>query len=99
MGIALFRFDLWDKLSEFLEGHFVFMTLMSFLHASPFGGRKGSEAETRLCLQDLRLCTEVPVLGKVTGRGHLVETKNTTTHFCKSPAHEQTDFLVWEADC
>lgn len=41
------------------------------------------EAEVRLCLQDIQLCTEVPPLGKVTGRGHLVEAKNTTTYFCK----------------
>lgn len=42
------------------------------------------EAEVRLCLQDIQLCTEVPLLGKVTGRGHLVEAKNTTTHFCNT---------------
>lgn len=53
-GIVFYLFGLGDMPSQFLEGHFIFMVLMSFSRLpSPLGERKGvgGKAEIRLCLK------------------------------------------------
>lgn len=92
-------FDLWDIPTQCLEGHFLFIILMSFLCAAqPFKGGKGGGRKNRNKAAPTRntACTEVSLLGKVTGRGHLVEAYNTTAHFCKPLSREQRDILGLE---
>lgn len=73
------------------------MILMSFsCAAQSFRGGKGGGRRSRNKAVPARhtACAGVSLLGKVTGRGHLVEANNTTAHFCKPLAHEQRDFLI-----
>lgn len=64
--------------------------------AQSFRGRKGGEGKSRnKAVPKDTACTEVSLLGKVEGRGHLVEASNTTAHFCKPLAHEQRNLLFW----
>lgn len=72
------------------------MILMSFSCADQsFRGEKGNMGKSRNKAVPTRhtACAEVSLLGKVTGRGHLVEANNTTAHFCEPLAHEQRDLL------
>lgn len=95
LGIGFYGFDLWDIPSQFLEGHFLFLILMSFsCVAQSFRG--GGKSRKKAAPKRHTACAEVPVLGKVTGRGHLVEASNTTAHFCKPLAHERGIF--WFGD-
>lgn len=101
LGVGFHGFDLWDMPSQFLEGPFLFMILMSFSRAAQsFRGGKGSRGISRNKAAPTRhtACAGVWLLGKVTGRGHLGEANNTTAHFCKPLAHQQRDFFGFGTD-
>lgn len=58
LGIGFSGFDLWDIPTQFLEGHFLFIILMSFSCAAQYfkGGKGvGGKTEIRLPLQEIQL--------------------------------------------